>query len=66
MEPNSHVIPTPRYAAVVVPDLGEIRLVFAAPKEPCTTKPRAKLPASYKVLRPYLSVLRGVLKCCLR
>ena len=30
MEPNPHVIPTPRYAAVVVPDLkgGEIRLVF--------------------------------------
>ena len=45
MEPNSHVIPTPRYATVVTPNGngGESRLVFAGPlyvrsKEPaCTT-----------------------------
>ena len=41
MEPNPHVIPTPRYAAVVVPDSkgDEKRLVFlylfAAPTESC-------------------------------
>ena len=37
MEPNPHVIPTPRYAAVVTPNFkgGEKRLVFAAPTEPC-------------------------------
>ena len=46
MEPNPHVIPTPRYAAAVPPDLkgGETRLVFAAPKEPCTTQPDKNSP----------------------
>ena len=39
MEPNPHDILTPRYAAVVAPNYngGEQRLVFATPKEPCTT-----------------------------
>ena len=38
MEPNPHVIPTPRYAAVVTPNFngGEKRLVFAALMESCT------------------------------
>ena len=39
MVPNPHVIPTPRYAAVVDPDLKgvEKRLVFTALMETCTT-----------------------------
>ena len=38
MVPNPHVILTPRYAAVVVPDLkgDEKRLVLAALMESCT------------------------------
>ena len=46
MEPNSHVTPTPRYAAVVPADYnrGEKRLVPAAPKEtPVKTPPVPRL-----------------------
>ena len=45
MEPNPHVISTPRYAALVVPDYkrDEKRLVFAAPTESCRFNP-TKLP----------------------